>query len=62
MKIIKRGEVKAKTKQMTCSDCDTIFEYEPQDVHSDQRDGNFVTCPVCKKLIATERREWQWDR
>ena len=56
MKIIKRGAIKKKTKRLTCSECDTVFEYEPKDVEyfSDQRDNystSWVVCPLCKHQI-----------
>lgn len=51
MRIIKEGKLPSKEKEMTCPECGCVFMYERSDIHSDQRDGDFVICPTCKTHI-----------
>lgn len=51
MKIIKSGKIPSTEKKVTCANCGTIFAYDKEDVTSDQRDGNYVRCPLCKAYI-----------
>jgi len=48
MKIIKRVEPKSENKKITCFSCTSKLEYSPSDIHSDQREGDWIVCPVCK--------------
>lgn len=52
MKIINRGEKPTVTFEVKCGSCNTLFEYVLFDVQIDNRDGNYVTCPVCGQFIA----------
>lgn len=52
MKVIKRGSVPTCIKRVMCSKCKSELEYHRADVHSDQRDGNYIICPVCNAFIA----------
>lgn len=67
MKIIHHGTPKPKPKapwvglQMTCKNCDTIFQLEEGDgVQTSQPRAMLaqmtvtVTCPVCKNLVETK--------
>jgi uncharacterized C2H2 Zn-finger protein len=46
--IIKEGKLPETQKyQRTCLRCGTVFTYQNEDLIYDQRDGDFVTCPVC---------------
>ena len=54
MKIIKRGEAPIKEVEETCDKCKTVFVYDMEDVNQDQRDGNYVMCPVCKSFITSK--------
>jgi hypothetical protein len=56
MKVIKRVEPKPKVYRVTCS-CGSELEYEPKDIHADQRDGPYIICPVCNNWIGTERNQ-----
>lgn len=51
MRIIKEGKLPPKEKKMECKNCGCVFMYERSDVHSDQREGDYVVCPTCKKFI-----------
>ena len=51
MRIIKKGKIPPKEKRITCPKCGCVFMYEPCDIHSDQREGDYVVCPTCKKFI-----------
>lgn len=51
MRIIKKGKLPPKEKKMECKNCGCVFMYEPCDIHSDQREGDYVVCPTCKKFI-----------
>jgi uncharacterized Zn-finger protein len=51
MRIIEPGVIKSKTRIMTCEYCDCKFEYEREDIHVDQRDGDRVRCPFCGEFI-----------
>lgn len=51
MKVIKEGEIKQKAKRKTCRKCDTEMEYKSRDIFLDQRDGDYIICPVCGKFI-----------
>lgn len=48
MRIIKRVEPKPEIWKLTCGKCRSELEYEAGDIHSDQRDGSYIVCPVCK--------------
>lgn len=52
MKIIQMGQIPSTVKRVMCVSCRTVFEYGRGDVTYDQRDGDFVYCPVCKTAIA----------
>jgi DNA-directed RNA polymerase subunit RPC12/RpoP len=34
-----------------CSKCESLIEFDRNDVQSDQREGSYVKCPVCKSFI-----------
>lgn len=51
MKIIKKGNLESDVKKITCWKCNSELEYGPNDVETD-RDGEYITCPVCNRLIA----------
>lgn len=51
MKIIKMGNQTPKEKVKTCHNCKTVFSFTNQDINPDQRDGDYVICPVCKTFI-----------
>ena len=55
MRIIKKGVVPVRTKRGVCRRCETIVEYEPEDVTTSRQDirdpygtDRYWTCPVCK--------------
>jgi hypothetical protein len=50
--IIKRGSDPRKTKlRMICS-CGTEALFERREVQGDQRDGDYVVCPVCGSYVS----------
>lgn len=51
MKIIKKGKLPKEEKRMTCSYCGCVFEYNRSDVHTDQREGDWVECPTCGRCL-----------
>jgi len=51
MRIINPGKKPNEEREKTCGYCKCKFAYTKNDVESD-RDGNFVKCPTCKKLLA----------
>lgn len=56
MRIIKEGVLPETVEhEKTCLKCKTVFAYTSADVHSDQRDGPYVKCPLCKSYISTQR-------
>lgn len=52
MKVIKEGAKKENEYEVECSKCDSVLHYTNGDRHSDQRDGDYIICPVCKAFIA----------
>lgn len=58
MRIIKEGQKPIKEWQVTCKKCGCIFVFDNRDVHSDQREGDWVVCPTCKECIAVTHRNW----
>lgn len=51
-KIIKRGQdPRTKPVRHTCGKCKSVIEFTRSDIHGDQRDGNYVKCPVCNSFI-----------
>lgn len=54
MKLIEKGKIPKNPEiKKTCYNCKTKFSYNSKDVNYDQREGNYVVCPVCKKYIST---------
>lgn len=58
MRIIKEGQKPIKEWQVTCKKCGCIFVFDDRDVHSDQREGDWVVCPTCKECITVTHRNW----
>ena len=58
MRIIKEGKKPIKEWQVTCKDCGCIFVFDNRDVKSDQREGDLVVCPTCKKCITVTHRNY----
>lgn len=59
-RIIKRGEVKTETAKYTCGNCGSLIEFEKSDIQGDQRDGDYVKCPLegCGSLINASILNW----
>jgi hypothetical protein len=56
-KILHRGRDPEKfVFVMRCS-CGTVATFERSEVTSDQRDGDYVSCPICRATHATRRME-----
>jgi len=52
-KIHRRGAPPSESKYLfECKKCDSLVEFNREDVQSDQRDGDYVVCPVCLAFIA----------
>jgi hypothetical protein len=51
MRIIQKGTIPSREKETKCGHCNTKFAYLPEDIKSDQREGSWVVCPLCKKPI-----------
>lgn len=55
MKILKPGikpeEIVTRDR---CSRCGCEFEYTRADVHTDQREGDYVNCPCCNVWISAK--------
>lgn len=58
MRIIKEGQKPIKEWQVTCKKCGCIFVFDNSDVHSDQREGDWVVCPTCHECITVTHRNW----
>lgn len=61
MKIIERGISKVNSYRHRCNSCNTLFEYNDDDIKHDQRDGNYVICPMkgCGKFISTDKSNFE---
>jgi hypothetical protein len=57
-KVIKQGRVKTIIAEYECRICDSVIEFCKSDIQSDQRDGDYVTCPVCACLISSRILKW----
>ncbi len=63
VKIIKRGaKPSEKVARVTCGQCGSVLEFEKKDVQSDQREGDYVKCPVCTTFIANSVLNWKTKR
>ena len=40
-------------KKVTCDKCKSILEYDDKSVWEGNRDFEDITCPICKKIVAT---------
>ena len=40
-------------KKITCDKCKSILEYDDKSVWEGNRDLENITCPICKKIVAT---------
>ena len=59
MRIIKEGKKPVEEWQVTCDKCGCVFAFDRSDIHSDQREGNWVYCPTCNAVIdVTYRGHW----
>lgn len=47
MEIIKQGNLAVKRYKMVCNRCGCEAIYEENELHYDQRDGDYVICPCC---------------
>lgn len=58
--IIKRGtnHLKAQYALHTCFKCGSEIRFHRSDVKPDQRDGDYVECPVCRTFIASSMLQW----
>lgn len=56
MRVIKEGKLPPQEKKMVCPKCGCVFMYDWSDIHSDQREGDWVVCPTCKKFIDVDGR------
>ena len=61
MKIIKRGTIPGDEPfHVICLRCHTEAEAEKVDVRSDQREGAWVNCPVCRTPISVVSTKNGW--
>ena len=51
MKIIKQGNLTKQEYKMTCWKCGCEALYTSDDIHHDQRDGDYVVCPCCGSFV-----------
>lgn len=62
-RIIKRGVNPVEyVYHYQCTNCQSVIEYSQSDVQFDQRDGDFVVCPVCRHGVAWEHVKERGDR
>lgn len=52
MRIIKDGNNKPIEYKMVCYNCGCEAIYTKEDIHFDQRDGDYVVCPCCGRWIS----------
>ena len=57
-RIIKRVELVEQTAFWACR-CKSEIEFSKQDICFDDRDGNYVICPVCRTWIASKLLRWE---
>lgn len=57
-KVIERGEASKQVARHRCINCDSLVDYYQLDVMPDQRDGDYVVCPICKAWISTKVLRW----
>ena len=52
-KIIERGDkhIRDNKAKHKCHKCASVIEFTKSDIKSDQRDGDYVQCPVCTTFI-----------
>ncbi len=63
-KVIKQGRIHSKYgkwAQDQCGSCHSIVEYVQGDIRGDQRDGDYVKCPVCGVYISVGAIAWNTD-
>ena len=58
MRIIVEGRKPIKEWQVICKDCGCVFVFDNSDVKSDQKEGDWVVCPTCKKFITVTDRNF----
>lgn len=50
--IIQKGRLpEERHYRVECLKCKTVFRYQREDIRTDQRDGDYVKCPLCKAFI-----------
>jgi len=55
MKILKRGKVPVPPRwHVTCPKCKSELEVVQADIKYDQREGSWVSCPVCSNCITMD--------
>ena len=59
--IIKRGVKKHDVATYDCKSCDSTIRFTRADIQSDQRDGDYVMCPVCEKFIDVRVLAWTFQ-
>lgn len=52
MKVLVEKHNDKKVYKVKCWKCGSVLEYTVNDIEMDERDGNYVTCPVCNYFIA----------
>jgi len=55
-KVLRDGSLKRAT--YTCERCNSLIEFDEQDVQECDVTGDWVTCPVCKKRIPASVLRW----
>lgn len=51
MKVLVEKHNDKKVYKVECWNCGSILEYTHNDIEIDERDGNYVTCPICDSFI-----------
>ena len=63
MKVIKQGNGHIeKPVKKTCGSCNSKLEYTRADIKSDQRDGDYIICPVCDSWMSVRSTNYSYNR
>ena len=51
MKVLVEKHNNKKVYKVECWNCGSVLEYTDNDIEIDERDGNYVVCPICNSFI-----------
>ncbi len=59
-KVLEQGtkHLEIRKAKHRCDVCASLIEFDKSDVQGDQREGDYVDCPVCTAYISSNRLRW----